>query len=68
MVAGRQTWAPTGDGHYDPDKTYPLPAGSFGIDMPGQIHWDGAKDEPVVLELMGIGPADTIKVADTGKK
>ena len=62
VVSG--TWWVSDSPHYDPAKTYPLPAGSFGIDQPGKIHWDGAKDEPVILELMGIGPADTIKVPE----
>jgi quercetin dioxygenase-like cupin family protein len=66
VVSG--TWWVSDSGHYDPDKTYPVPAGSFAQDMPGQVHWDGAKDEPVVLELMGMGPANTVKVPDTGKK
>jgi len=62
VVSG--TWWVSDSRHYDPDATYPLPAGSFATDMPGQIHWDGAKDEPVILELVGTGPANTIIVPE----
>ena len=62
VVSG--TWWVSDSPHYDPSTTYPLPAGSVGIDKANQIHWDGAKDEPVVLELFGEGPADTVKVPE----
>jgi hypothetical protein len=34
-----------------------LPAGSFVTDVGKGIHYDGAKDEDVVLEIVGMGPA-----------
>lgn len=62
VVSG--TWWVSDSPHYDPSKTYPVPAGSFGTDKANQVHWDGAKDEPVVLELYGMGPATTTKVPE----
>lgn len=62
VVSG--TWWVSDTSHYDPSTTYPIPAGSFVIDQPGQVHWDGAKEEPVILQLTGIGPANTVKVPD----
>jgi hypothetical protein len=42
---------------YDPDSTTPIPAGSFVTHYGKQIHYDGAKDEEVTLEIVGMGPA-----------
>jgi quercetin dioxygenase-like cupin family protein len=49
-------WVGTGD-KFDPEHTVPLQAGSFVIHFGKQIHYDGAKDEAVVLEIVGMGPA-----------
>jgi hypothetical protein len=49
-------WKGTGT-KYDPDSTVPIPAGSFVTDVGKGIHYDGAKDEEVVLEIVGMGPA-----------
>ena len=56
-------WVSTSD-HYDPKTTWPLPVGSFATDLAGKVHWDGAKDETVILEIVGMGPADTVKVPE----
>ena len=49
-------WVGTGS-KYDPDSTTPIPAGSFVTHYGKQIHYDGAKDEEVTLEIVGMGPA-----------
>lgn len=49
-------WVNTGP-KYDPDGMKPVPAGSFVVHYAKQIHYDGAKDEPCVLEIVGMGPA-----------
>jgi hypothetical protein len=49
-------WVGTGP-KYDPDSTTPMPAGSFVTHFGKQIHYDGAKDEEVVLQIVGMGPA-----------
>ena len=49
-------WVGTGS-KFDPDGTIPLPAGSFVTHYGKQIHYDGAKDEEAVLEIVGQGPA-----------
>jgi quercetin dioxygenase-like cupin family protein len=51
-------WVGTGP-KYDPDMTVPVPAGSYVTHYAKQIHWDGAKDEEVTLEIVGEGPATT---------
>ena len=49
-------WVGTGT-RFDPDATVAMPAGSFVTHFGRQVHYDGAKDEPTVLEIVGEGPA-----------
>jgi quercetin dioxygenase-like cupin family protein len=52
---------------WDKSKTTPVPAGSFVVHHANQIHWDGAKDEEVIVQIMGIGPGTTTRVDESGK-
>lgn len=58
-------WAGTGAA-FDPNNTTPLHAGSFGAHTPREIHFDGAKDEEVIVQISGIGPSGTIPVNPDG--
>ncbi len=49
-------WVGTGT-KFDPDSTVPVPPGSFVKHFGKQVHYDGAKDEDTVLEIVGEGPA-----------
>jgi hypothetical protein len=49
-------WVGTGP-KYDPDSTVAMPAGTFVTHFAKQIHYDGAKDGEVLLEIVGQGPA-----------
>ena len=51
-------WVGTG-ATYDPSHTVPMKTGSFVIDQPNELHYDGAKDEECVLYLVGMGPVVT---------
>ena len=42
---------------FDPASTVPVPAGSYVIHYANKIHYDGAKDEECILEIVGMGPA-----------
>lgn len=54
------TWyTGTGD-EFAPDKTVGLKAGSYMKHPAKAHHFDGAKDEEVVLQLIGYGPSGTI--------
>ena len=56
------TWY-TGEGNeFAPDKTVPLKPGSFMKHPAGVNHFDGAKNEEVILQLVGIGPSQTTRV------
>jgi hypothetical protein len=51
-------WIGTGT-KYDPDSTYPAPAGTYVVDRANGIHYDGAKDSECMLEIVGMGPVAT---------
>ena len=51
-------WTGTGD-EFAPDKTAPLKPGSYMKHPAGAHHFDGAKDEDVILQLIGYGPTKT---------
>lgn len=65
VVSG--TWWVSSSNVFDPDKTYPLPAGTVVSDVLNTVHWDGAKDEPVVLLIVGTGPVPNINVDPNGR-
>ena len=46
-------WGPK----YDPNSTVAMPEGSFVTHYGKQIHYDGAKGEDTILEIVGEGPA-----------
>jgi quercetin dioxygenase-like cupin family protein len=51
-------WTATGD-TFDPDSAVPLKPGGFMKHPAGGHHYDGAKDEEVILQLTGYGPSGT---------
>jgi quercetin dioxygenase-like cupin family protein len=60
VVSG--TWY-TGEGDdFDPDKTVPLKQGSFMLHPGKAHHFDGAKDEEVIVQIIGMGPSATTLV------
>jgi quercetin dioxygenase-like cupin family protein len=59
-------WTGTGDA-FTPEKTVPLKAGSYMMHPAGASHFDGAKDEEVVLQLIGYGPSETNRLREQEK-
>ena len=60
VVSG--TWY-TGEGDdFDPDKTMPLKPGSYMMHPAKAHHYDGAKDEEVIVQIIGMGPSGTTLV------
>ena len=51
----------------DLNATTPVKAGGFVVHYPNKIHWDGAKDEEVIVQIMGVGPSATIRVDESGQ-
>jgi len=62
VVVLQGTWyAGTGE-TFDPDKAVGLKPGSYMMHPARAVHWDGAKDEEVILQIIGYGPTDTVLV------
>jgi oxalate decarboxylase/phosphoglucose isomerase-like protein (cupin superfamily) len=53
------TWYAGTQATYDMSKTVPIKAGGFMKHPAGAIHFDGAKDEAVIVEIRGMGPVTT---------
>ena len=62
IVVLKGTWH-TGTGNeFAPDKTVPLTVGSYMKHPAGANHFDGAKDDEVILQIVGQGPSTTNRV------
>ena len=48
-------WLGSGE-KFDPDSTVPVTPGTYVIHHAGQWHYDGAKKEPTVIQVWGMGP------------
>ncbi len=56
------TWyTGTGD-DFEPDNTVPLKAGSYMKHPAGAHHFDGAKEEEAVVQIVGEGPSETTRL------
>jgi quercetin dioxygenase-like cupin family protein len=60
VIAG--TWY-TGTGErFAPEQTVGLKAGSYMLQPAGEVHFDGAKDEEVIVQIVGYGPSSTVRL------
>ena len=48
-------WTGTGE-KFDPKSTEAVPTGGIMIHPAGKVHYDGAKNEETIVQMMGIGP------------
>lgn len=48
-------WVGTG-AKFDPNSMQPVKPGAMVTHYAGQIHYDGAKDEPAMIYIVGMGP------------
>ncbi len=62
------TWYAGTDASYDPEKTVAIAAGGFMKHPAGAVHYDGAKDKPVIVEIRGMGPVKTTGVKIEGQQ
>ena len=63
VVISGTWWLGSGE-KFDPNSTVPVGPGTYVLHHAGQVHYDGAKDEPAVIQVWGMGPA-TSKPAGT---
>jgi quercetin dioxygenase-like cupin family protein len=59
VVVLKGTWYTGTDDSWDPAKTVGLPTGSYMKHPAGGVHFDGAKDEEVMVQIIGQGPSST---------
>ncbi len=59
------TWYAGTDASHDMDKTVAIPAGGFMKHPAGAVHYDGAKESAVVVEIRGMGPVTTTRAQKT---
>jgi quercetin dioxygenase-like cupin family protein len=48
-------WVNTGR-RYDPEHMQPVPSGSFVTHYAKEVHYDGAREGDVILQIVGMGP------------
>ena len=53
-------WTGAGD-VYKPETMVPIKAGGFMFHPAGYHHYDQARDEDVVVQIMGMGPVKTVR-------
>jgi quercetin dioxygenase-like cupin family protein len=51
---------------YNPDKMTPVKQGSFIFEPAFGHHYDQAKDEEVIVQIMGPGPVKTVQLENSG--
>lgn len=60
------TWW-TGEGDvFQPDKMIPIRTGGFMFHPAGLHHYDGAKDEETIVQIIGVGPIQTVQTEVDG--
>jgi quercetin dioxygenase-like cupin family protein len=58
----RGTWyTGTGD-RFAPEETVPIRAGSYMMHPAGEVHFDGAKEDEVIVQIVGYGPSSTVRL------
>ena len=67
IVVLKGTWWVGAGPKWDRDATTPVSPGSLVVHHPNKIHYDGAKDEEVVLQIVGVGPSATTPVDESGQ-
>ena len=61
MVMGGTMWIGT-DASGDPTRTAGVPKGGFIRDIARGVHYDGSGDDPMWIQIAGIGPTATTYV------
>ena len=52
--------------HHNPDDMMPVAEGTFIYQPPEGHHYDMAKDEEVIVQIMGMGPVITTQIPQPG--
>ncbi len=52
---------------YEPERTVAMPVGSVVTHYAQGLHYDGAKGEPAIIEIVGVGPAGALQPDKCGR-
>lgn len=66
VVVLKGTWYMGVGDKFDPATAIAMPPGSYARHPAGGVHWDGAKDEEVEVQIIGEGPVKTELVNKNG--
>jgi quercetin dioxygenase-like cupin family protein len=61
------TWYSAEGDVYDPRTAVAVKVGGFMLHPAGLHHYDGAKDEEVIVQIIGMGPVKTVDVDEKGR-
>ena len=61
-VVLKGTWYTGAGDEFLPEKTVPLKVGGYMKHPAGGHHFDGAKEEEVIVQIVGIGPSETVRL------
>ena len=61
------TWYSAESDIFDPKLAVPVKVGGFMVHPAGLHHYDGAKDQEVIVQIIGMGPVKTTDVDEKGK-
>jgi quercetin dioxygenase-like cupin family protein len=67
VVVLKGTWWVGAGPRWDKEATTPLPPGTVVVHHAQHIHFDGAKNEQVIVQITGIGPTAMVRVDETGR-
>ena len=67
IVVLKGTWWVGAGPKWDREAVSPVPQVGFVIHHANQIHYDGAKDEEVIVQISGVGTNAIIRVDEAGK-
>jgi quercetin dioxygenase-like cupin family protein len=56
-VVLKGTWWTSTSQNFDPSTAVPVPVGGYMLHPKGEVHYDGSKDEEVILQMVGFGPS-----------
>ena len=56
------TWYTGVGDRFDPSATVGIGPGSYMMHPAGEVHFDGAKDEDVIVQIVGYGPSTTVRL------
>jgi len=66
IIVLKGTWWVGAGAKWDRENMSPVPAGGFVVHHANQIHYDGAKDEEVIVQITGTGTNGTTLVNELG--